>query len=298
VVEIKICYFGPERFFKRENGKNLKLNMLKVSVITPLYNSKKYIEKAIESILNQTYKDFEMIVVDDGSTDGSGELVKNKFRDKVRYIYQENKGAAAAVNRGISLSQGNYIAFCDSDDWWLPDKLEKQVEFLEVNQNFGLVYSDVFLARDGVLTQETWLQSRKVLPCSGGKEKCLVPLFSKNFIPAPLTVLMRKSVIDRVGFFNEKFSSTYDYEYWFRILEAGIQIAFLDEPLAVWNSRIGQGSRRIRKMKLAQIKILRGFLIRNPGFIKDHPFLVTNKFIKSLLGLLLGKTSLKNEDRN
>lgn len=272
--------------------------MPKVSIITPLYNDKKYIEQAIKSILNQTYKDFEMIIVDDGSTDGSGELVRNKFRDKVRYIHQENKGAATAVNKGISLSQGDYIAFCDSDDWWLPEKLEKQVKFLEVNQNFGLIYSDAFLAKDGILTRKTWLQSRKVLPCSGGKEKCLISLFSKNFIPAPLTVLMRKSVIDRVGLFNENFSSTYDYEYWFRILEAGIQIAFSDKPLAVWNSHIGQGSRRIRKMKLDQVKILREFLIRNPEFIKDHPFLVTNKFIKSFLGLLLGKTSSKNENRN
>ncbi|XOB46585.1 MAG: glycosyltransferase family 2 protein [Candidatus Nealsonbacteria bacterium] len=272
--------------------------MPKVSVITPLYNSKKYIEKAIKSVLNQTYKDFESIIIDDGSTDGSGELVKDKFGDKVKYVYQENKGAAAAVNKGISLSQGDYIAFCDSDDWWLPEKLEKQVKFLEANQNFGLVYSDAFLAKDGILTRKTWLQSRKVLPCSGGKEKCLVSLFSKNFIPAPLTILIKKSVIDRVGLFNENFSSTYDYEYWFRNLEVGIPIAFLDEPLVVWNSRVGQGSRRIRKMKWAQIKILREFLIRNPKFIKDHPLLVTSKFIKSYLGLLLGKTSLKNENRN
>ena len=272
--------------------------MPKVSVITPLYNGKKYIEKAINSILSQTYKDLESIIIDDGSTDGSGELVKEKFGGKVRYVYQENKGAATAVNKGITLSQGDYIAFCDHDDWWLPEKLEKQVKFLEANQNFGLVYSDAFLAKDGRLTRKSWLQSRKVLSCSGGKEKCLALLFSKNFIPAPLTVLMRKSVIDRVGLFNENFSSTYDYEYWFRILEAGIQIAFLDEPLAVWNSRVGQGSRQIRKMKIAQIKILREFLIRNPKFIKNHPLLVTSKFIKSYLGLLLGKTSLKNENRN
>lgn len=272
--------------------------MPKVSIIIPLYNGKKYIKQAIESILNQTYKDFEIIVVDDGSTDGSGELVKDKFGDKVRYVYQENKGAATAVNKGISLSQGDYIAFCDHDDWWLPEKLEKQVKFLEANQNFGLLYTDAFLAKDGVLTRETWLRSRKVLPCSGDKEKCLATLFSRNFIPAPLTVLIKKSVIDRIGLFNENFPSTYDYEYWFRILEAGIQIAFLDEPLAVWNSRVGQGSRRIRKMKWAQIKILQEFLARNSKFIKNHPLLVTSKFIKSYLGLLLGKTSLKNENRN
>jgi len=259
----------------------------------PLYNGKKYVEKAIGSVLDQTCKDFEIIVVDDGSTDGSGEFVKEIFDGGIKYIRQENKGAAAAVNKGISSSKANYIAFCDHDDWWLPDKLEKQVKFLETNQNFGLVYGDAFLAEDNILTRKTWLQSRKVSPCSGGKEKCLVPLFAKNFIPAPLTVLMKKSVIERVGSFNENFSGTYDYEYWFRVLEAGIQIAFLDEPLAVWNSRAGQGSRRIRKMKIDQIKILREFISRNPQFIKDHPLLAASKFIKSYSGLLSGKTSLK-----
>lgn len=272
--------------------------MPKVSVITPLYNGEKYIEKAIDSILSQTYKNLESIVIDDGSTDNSGGLVKDKFGDKIRYSYQENKGAATAVNKGISLIQGDYIAFCDQDDLWLPEKLEKQVKFLEANQNVGLVYSDAFLAEDGRLTRKTWLQSRKVKPCSGGKEQCLTFLFSKNFIPAPLTVLMKRSVIDRAGLLNENFSATYDYEYWFRILEAGIQIAFLDECLAVWNSHAGQGSRRIRKMKLDQLKILREFLARNPQFIKDYPLLVTGKFIKSYLGLLLGKTSLENENRN
>jgi len=272
-----------------------KNNYPKVSVITPLYNNKKYIEKAINSILSQTYKNLEMIVVDNSSSDGSGELVKNKFGNKVRYILQENRGAAAAVNRGISLSQGNYIAFCDSDDWWLPEKLEKQVNFLETNQNFGMVYGDALLAKDEILISQTWLQSRKVLPCSGGKEKCLLPLFAKNFIPAPLTVLIRKSVIEQVGLFNEKFSSTYDYEYWFRILEAGIQIAYLDESLAVWRIHAGQGSKKIRKMKLAQIKILQEFLKRNPNFIKSHPFLVVSKFLKSGLGFLLNKTNLREE---
>lgn len=269
--------------------------MPKVSIITPLYNNKKYIEKAIRSITSQTYKEFEIIIIDDGSTDGSGELVKDKFGDKVRYIYQDNKGAAAAVNKGISLSRGDYIAFCDSDDWWLPEKLEKQVNFLEANQKFGLVYSDALLANGDILIQQTWLHSRNAIPCFGGKKECLASLFSKNFIPAPLAVLIRKSVIEQIGLFNEKFPSAYDYEYWFRILEGGIQIAFLDEPLAVWRIHAGQNSKKIRKMKLAQIKILREFLIRDPSFIKKYPFLVVDKFLKSCLGFLLNKTSLRKE---
>ena len=112
-----LSLFVPE-ILLGENEKILKLNMPKVSVITPLYNGKKYIEKAINSILNQTYKDFEIIIVDDGSIDGSGELVKDKFDGKVRYIYQENKGAASAVNKGVYSSKGDYIAFLESDDYW------------------------------------------------------------------------------------------------------------------------------------------------------------------------------------
>ena len=94
-----------------------------VSVIIPTYNSAGYIEEALESVFEQTLQDFEIIVVDDGSTDGTGEVLR-KYGDRIRYIYQENNGPASARNGGIRVARGEYIAFLDADDLWVSTKLE------------------------------------------------------------------------------------------------------------------------------------------------------------------------------
>ena len=115
--------------------------MPEISVIIPTFNYGKYIERAIDSILTQTYQDFEIIVVDDGSTDNTKEIIRSKKSDKIRYFYQENKGAPAARNKGIVESKGKYIAFLDADDEWLPTKLEKQVDKFQKSSNkVALIY--------------------------------------------------------------------------------------------------------------------------------------------------------------
>ena len=262
--------------------------MPKVSIITPLYNGEKYIGKNIESILGQTYRDFEHIVVDDGSTDRSAEMVRS-FGKAVVYFEQKNAGQAAAVNAGIKASRGEYVGFCDQDDWWLPEKLERQVKFLEENKDVALVYTDAFLGDEGGrVLHKTWMQSRKVNYADGGYQECAVKLFDRNFIPAPLTVLVRKSVFDKIGLLNEKFSSAYDYDFWFRVLEAGYRIGYLKEPLAVWRTHAGQESRNIRKAKKMLIGILGLFLKRKHDFFREHPFLVIKKYIKAYGALLFG----------
>ncbi|MBU2567619.1 MAG: glycosyltransferase [Elusimicrobia bacterium] len=262
--------------------------MPKVSIVMPIYNGKKYIEKAVESILIQAFSDFELIIIDDGSTDGSGELLKDKFGDKIKYVYQKNKGAAAAVNKGISLSLGGYIAFCDQDDWWLPEKLKRQVDFLEGNKGMAMVYGDALMAdENGKILDETWMQLRAVRYYEGSYSDCVVRLFDRNFICAPLSVLVRKNVFDAIGLFNEKFSSAYDYDYWFRLLEAGFKIGYIKEPLVVWRTHEGQKSRDIHRAKAMQIGILKSFLKRKPEFSTQHPFLVIKKFIKSYTALFL-----------
>lgn len=101
-----------------------------ISVIIPVYNREKTIRKSIESVLNQTYKDLEIIIVDDGSNDNSKQIIENIQDDRIKYVYQENAGACVARNHGIDISNGKYIAFHDSDDIWLPEKLEKQYDAL------------------------------------------------------------------------------------------------------------------------------------------------------------------------
>ena len=113
-----------------------------VSVIIPTYNRSRFLGEALDSALNQTYKEQEIIVVDDGSTDGTSQLMR-EYEPRIRYIYQERSERSSARNRGVSESCGEYIAFLDSDDLWLPEKIERQVKILNENEGIGVVYTGV-----------------------------------------------------------------------------------------------------------------------------------------------------------
>lgn len=184
--------------------------MTTVSIIIPAYNSARFLPEAIESVLAQTYKDYEIIVVDDGSTDNTKEVLK-PYLDKIKYVYQENRGAASARNTGIKHSQGEYIAFLDADDVWLPEKLHIQADYLDNNQEIAMVYSQsLWMSEDGRLL--TGKKSRHRIP-SGDVFNIL---FFKNFIFTP-TVMVRKRILGTVGLFNESFVSTEDRDLWLRI---------------------------------------------------------------------------------
>ena len=118
--------------------------MPKVSVVICTYNLARYICEAIESVLNQTYRDYELIVIDDGSVDNT-KAILNKYVGKLRYIYRENGGLPSARNLGIRLSKGKYVAFLDADDIWLPDKLQKQVKAIEEDDDVGLFYTAKYM---------------------------------------------------------------------------------------------------------------------------------------------------------
>src|SRR3990172_11149387 len=115
--------------------------MPKVSVIIPTFNCEEYIEETLSSVLFQTFTDFEVIVVDDGSTDNTIKVIK-PYLDKISYIQKDNGGQGSARNLGISLAKGEYLAFLDSDDLWLPDKLSLQVGYMENNPNVSLTFTD------------------------------------------------------------------------------------------------------------------------------------------------------------
>jgi glycosyltransferase involved in cell wall biosynthesis len=155
----------------------LGLHIPRVSVIIPVYNCDRYIGQAIESVLGQTYTDYELLVIDDGSTDSTPEQV-NYWSDRLRYIRQENQGVAVARNHGLQLAQGELIAFLDADDWFLPDKLAAQVAMFDQQPQLGIVHSGwqrVSAAGDRLLdvkpwqtipelTLESWLHWKPVLP--------------------------------------------------------------------------------------------------------------------------------------
>lgn len=214
--------------------------MPKVSVIIPVYNGEKYIAEAIDSVLAQTYPAHEIIVVDDGSTDRTREIVnsysvmrtascENALRtthDAIRYIYQPNKGPAAARNSGIKEAKGEYIAFLDSDDVWMPEKLEKEIRLI-TDSDYAMVYCDMSHSVDGKLIYKSYLKEKKYKYVSCGK--IYENLLRENFIFTP-TVLVRKKTFYKVGYFDETYRICEDYKMWLMIAR-DYEIGFLDETL-------------------------------------------------------------------
>lgn len=210
-----------------------------VSVVIPVYNSREVIGATIESVLAQTWKDYEIIVVDDGSTDGSAEVVQ-QFREKVTSIRQDNRGVAQARNRGIEESHGEYIALLDHDDLWHPTKLEKQVACLDEHKDVGMVITDV------MHIDQAGNQVGQAGSAYNPKEQ-FYQLFVKGYVPTPSSAMIRRSILDQVGGFNEAFHSAGldDHELWPRIA-AACEIGHIPEPLT---------SHRLRTIKPPEIAL-------------------------------------------
>lgn len=203
---------------------------MKVSVVIPLYNAREVIRETIETVLAQSWKDYEIVVIDDGSTDGSGAIVQ-EFGDRIRYVRQENGGVARARNRGIAESTGHYIALLDHDDLWHPMKLEKQVALLDRRPEVGMVITDVaHLDRNG--------KPMGVVGAGYNPSETFARLFVRGYVPTPSAAMIRRSVLQTVGGFDERFHSAGldDHELWTRIA-ARYEIANIAEPLTYHRNR-------------------------------------------------------------
>jgi glycosyltransferase involved in cell wall biosynthesis len=196
----------------------------KISVIIPTYNRESFLADAIDSILAQEYSDFEVLVVDDGSTDGTKERVR-QYGSKVHYLYQKNLGPSASRNLGIINAKGEYIAFCDSDDRFLPQKLAKQMEYIQNHPDSPFLYTWYYQVNQNNKTD----QIRKPSHCEN-REQLQYCLFNRKFTIRTSTVLVKKSYFDQAGLFNEKFWYSQDWDMWLR-LAAYYQGACLEEPL-------------------------------------------------------------------
>lgn len=203
--------------------------MIDVSVIIPTFNYGQFIATTIESVLGQTYKDFEIIVVDDGSSDNTEQLIKKKYGRNVKYLYQENRGAPAARNRGIKKAQGKYLVFLDADDWFHDSNLKKKKTLLDSKPEFGWVYSDCqYVLEDG-------LELKKKITFKGFcSEKKLEGFILKDLIMGNLiplnSVMIRREILDEVGMFDEKLKSLQDYDLFLRIAPQH-KIGYIDEKL-------------------------------------------------------------------
>lgn len=202
-----------------------------VSVVIPLFNAVDLIRDTVGTVLSQTWKDCELIVIDDGSTDGSGAVVRG-FGDRVRYYAYENGGVAKARNRGIALARGRYLALLDHDDLWAPTKLEQQVAVLERRPEVGLVTTGIaHLERDGT--------PKRDYPT--GPSSRFYQLFVKGFGPTPSTVMIRRTAIEQAGGFDERFSSAGmdDHELWPRLADI-CEFALVDEPLTFHRGKVDE----------------------------------------------------------
>lgn len=187
---------------------------LLVSVILPTYNRAHTLSRAVNSVLNQTYKNFELIIIDDCSTDNTEEVVKNIHDERIVYIRQSsNKGAAAARNTGIKIAKGDYVAFQDSDDEWMSEKLEKQMKVFESDANdFSVVYTDM-LRISSDETIKYW--SSPDLFCG----KVINPLTNEYQVLnlGIQSVLIKKRCFDEIGLFDESFPRFIDLEFFIRL---------------------------------------------------------------------------------
>lgn len=193
----------------------------KVSIIVPAYNTAAYIGEALESIFAQTYTSYEVIVINDGSPDTEAlERVLAPFRDRIVYLMQENRGVSAARNRGIRSARGEYIAFLDSDDRWVPEYLENQLGILEVNPGIDVLFPDALLFGDspeaGRRATELSPSDAEVTFESLVTQRCSV----RNFITA------RREFLLRTGLFDESLRSSEDFDLWIRIVKQGGRIEF------------------------------------------------------------------------
>jgi len=197
--------------------------MRMVSIIIPTYNRVEFIRQTVQSALGQTYPKFEVIVVDDGSTDNT-QAVLAQFGKRIRYIYQENKGQPSARNRGLQASQGDYLLFLDSDDIIPPNKLELHAAILEARPDFGLVYSGwQYINNDGDVLGE-------VRP---NKEGLLIKdMLRRRFgLATTGAAVVRRDCFERVGLFDESLRKGDDADMWLRIANAGFSFGCIEQPL-------------------------------------------------------------------
>lgn len=222
--------------------------MPKVSVIIPTYNREEYISDTVQSVLDQSYRDFEIIVIDDGSTDNTAEKLE-KYNSKIKLIRQKNSERAVSRNNGIKNSSGKYIAFLDSDDKWVPNKLEKQIKILDNKSQFILVYSACLRMNE---TSNVIKSAKRQLDGYSGNvfEKLLL----RNFIVSP-TPIIRRDYFEKTAGFQTKYIPYEDWELWLRFSLLG-NFYFIEEPLAYYRIHPQQSVKLTNAKKIEDVTTL------------------------------------------
>lgn len=206
-----------------------------VSVVIPTYNRKMVLERSIQSVLNQTFRDFELIIVDDGSTDGTSHLLST-YDNKLKVVVQENRGVSAARNAGIRRSTGRLVAFLDSDDEWLHHKLALQTSLFDPSKPYFICHTDELWLNGGkVVHQKPYHRKQGGHFFERALERCLI---------SPSSVVLSRALLDEVGWFDESLPAAEDYDLWLRVTPFH-RVDHIPQPLVI---KHGGGTDQLSRM--------------------------------------------------
>ena len=258
---------------------------MKISVVIPTYNRIALVERAIDSVLMQSIKPFDIIVVDDGSDDGTSEMIQKKYRS-IKLVQQQNSGVSAARNNGIKHAKGDWIALLDSDDEWTEKKLENQVNRLIKNPDYHFCHTNEIWIRNGVRVNQ-----KKRHQKYGGYifDKCL-----DICRISPSSTLFKKNILEHVGWFDTQLPVCEDYDLWLRIT-ADYKILFVDELLIIkYGGHTDQLSQSVEGIELFRIKSLEN-LLANTELSPQKRILAITMIIKKLNIYLNGLIKRKKQ---
>lgn len=279
------------KILEKRVGSDVKSEAPLVSIIVPAYNVAEYIAEALDSALAQTFRDFEIIVVNDGSPDTTQlEKVLTDYYDKIIYIVQENGGAAAARNSAIAAARGSLLAFLDGDDVWYPEKLAVQTDFLRKN-DFEMIYCDALLFGEPLYEGKTFMHGA---PSKGAVTTESLLDGSCNVLTSG-SVVLKESVVN-YGSFDQKAVRVEDFELWFRLSKNRVKIGYQEKVMVKY--RIRAGSLTGNNIEKAERGIAALELVKNKNDLSESELRAWENqltLLKAELSLERGKQNLVNK---
>ena len=239
-----------------------------VSIIMPAYNAAATIRESIESVVNQTYKDWELIVVVDGATDATRDIANEyaKFDSRIKILNLcESTGPSNARNIGASEANGTWLAFLDSDDLWLPRKLEEQVAYHTAHRSCSVSHTDFWIVANGKILRRPW--GKLLSPYKHRRGKLLPHLYWKNVI-GTLTVMVKREVFQRAGGFDVSLWGTEDHDLWIRLAEDENEFGFISDRLALYRLTLNGVSSAMGKYKSGMKRQISKDVLNNPNVDK------------------------------
>lgn len=249
-----------------------------VSVVIPAYNAEKYIGEAIESILNQTFKDFELIIYDDGCKDNTVSIIKRYKDDRIILLRGNiNRGVMYGLNQGLEVAKGKYIAMLDSDDVAHPERLQKEVDYLDAHDNVVLVGTRIEKKKDGVICEQP------VSPVRTGNQIRFELLFENGSI-AHSSFMVRRAILDQYHLRYEIFHYVQDYHLLTRISRCG-DLACLEETLVTYRVHEQQATNyRSRRMRTDEFDLARCLYVDSLPLSEEHKFILKKLICRDLHG--------------